>query len=70
MRVRAVQRGFYKWMRHPGEEFELPDELFTPYVAGAVDGGWCERVEEPAPEAPAPDADADPSRLSPKSKAK
>lgn len=55
MRVKALIRGNYLWMRYPGEEFEVPDDLACLY--GKVEGGWQEKVEEaaatPAEEIPA-----------------
>lgn len=49
MRVRAVTRGFYLWMRHPGEVFEVPDHLVSLYHPGRPEAGWHEKVEDSAP---------------------
>lgn len=46
MRVRAVQRGYYLWLRYRGEEFVVPDHLFCDV--------WQEKLEDPVPEAPPP----------------
>lgn len=29
MHVKATNRGFYKWIRQIGEEFEIPSDLFA-----------------------------------------
>lgn len=57
MKVRAVMRGFYLWLRQVGEEFEIPDHLHAPLKPGTQDGGWQEKVEDPVPELPPPVAE-------------
>ena len=65
MRVRAVVRGFYLWLRHAGEEFEVPDRLYSDHATQSQVGGWMEKVQtepeaapvtEPAPAAEAVEA--------------
>ena len=29
MRVVATQRGFFRWLRRPGEEFDVPEHLYS-----------------------------------------
>ena len=45
MLVRAIVRGYYRWMRYAGDEFDIPDHLYTPY--GRVECGWMEKVDVP-----------------------
>lgn len=61
MRVRAVQRGYYLWMRQAGEEFVIPDHLAA--LVNSPQGGWQESLEDPAPavSAPAPEPDFAPA---------
>lgn len=37
MQVRATQRGFIYWVRHPGEVFEIAEHHFSP--------DWMEKIE-------------------------
>jgi hypothetical protein len=37
MQVRATQRGFLYWVRHPGEVFEIAEHLFSKE--------WMEKIE-------------------------
>jgi hypothetical protein len=37
MQVRATQRGFAYWVRHPGEVFEIAEHLFSKE--------WMEKIE-------------------------
>jgi hypothetical protein len=36
MQVRATTRLFYLWMRYPGEEFFIPDHLYSKEVMEKV----------------------------------
>jgi hypothetical protein len=42
MRVTATHRGFYVKLRDPGQEFDVPDALFSPK--------WMKRVDAPMPD--------------------
>lgn len=37
MQVKATQRGFHFWLRHPGEVFEIAEHLFSKE--------WMEKIE-------------------------
>lgn len=58
MKVRAIARGVYHWIRQVGEEFDIPDHLHEP--------SWQEKVEDTAPEhTPAQVAETAPAPVDP-----
>lgn len=57
IRVRATQRGYHRWMRQPGEEFEIDERHYTHH---SKPGGWMEKVEPPTDGPDAPGATAAP----------